>query len=111
MRCPRRRLENSTRSCCEPEKPVLNKPEAPNTYVTMGVGRVRVRIVGQGAPLLLLMGIGGHLDMWRPLADRLPQRQLVMFDFPGTGGSSLPWFPPTMAFGALFVRKLLQRLG
>lgn len=34
-----------------------------------------------------------------------------MFDFPGTGESTLPWFPPTMAHGAAFVRGLMRRLG
>jgi pimeloyl-ACP methyl ester carboxylesterase len=63
--------------------------------------------------LVLLMGIGGHLDMWQPLTERLllPGRQLVTFDFPGTGASSLPWFPPTMAHSALFVRLLMRKLG
>jgi pimeloyl-ACP methyl ester carboxylesterase len=59
----------------------------------------------------MVMGIGGHLDMWQPLAERLPNRTLITFDFPGTGGSSLPWFPPTMAHSALFVRLLLKKLG
>ncbi|GAA4351839.1 alpha/beta fold hydrolase [Angustibacter luteus] len=79
--------------------------------VRVGLGHVRVRVTGQGEPLVLIMGIGGHLDMWTPLADQLPGRQLVMFDFPGTGGSTAPWFPPTMFHGALFVRLLLSRLG
>lgn len=80
-------------------------------YVVFGSARVRVRTEGTGAPLLLLMGIGGHLDMWQPLAEQLHGRQLVMFDFPGTGESTLPWFPPTMANAALFVRGLMRRLG
>jgi poly(3-hydroxyoctanoate) depolymerase len=80
-------------------------------YVTFGSARVRVRMEGMGAPLLLLMGLGGHLDMWQPLAEKLHGRQLVMFDFPGTGESTLPWFLPTMANAALFVRSLMRRLG
>lgn len=85
--------------------------EGPIRYVTCGLGRVRVRAEGTGAPLLLLMGIGGHLGMWRPLAERLPGRRLVMFDFPGTGESSMPWFPPTMMHSAVFVRGLMRQLG
>ncbi len=72
--------------------------------------KVRVKIQGTGPPLLVIMGIGGHLDMWEPLAGWFPERSVVMFDFPGTGDSSLPWFPPTMAHCALFVRLLLQNL-
>jgi pimeloyl-ACP methyl ester carboxylesterase len=59
---------------------------------------------------MLLMGIGGHLDMWQPLTEWLPDRTLISFDFPGTGASSLPWFPPTMTHCALFVRLLMRRL-
>jgi poly(3-hydroxyoctanoate) depolymerase len=69
-------------------------------YVAVSGSRVRVRIEGAGSPLLLIMGIGGNLDMWQPLLERLPGRQLVMFDFPGTGASTQPWIPPTMAHSA-----------
>jgi pimeloyl-ACP methyl ester carboxylesterase len=59
----------------------------------------------------MLMGIGGNLDMWAPLTQRLPGRELIMFDFPGSGGSGMPRFPPTMGCNALFTRALLRRLG
>ena len=35
------------------------------------------------------MGIGGNLDMWRPLGRELPGRRLIAFDAPGTGHSSI----------------------
>jgi poly(3-hydroxyoctanoate) depolymerase len=90
----------------------MTRSEEPRTrYLMFGTSRVRVRTEGTGAPLLLLMGIGGHLDMWLPLTEHLAGRRLVMFDFPGTGDSSLPWFPPTMAHAAAFVRRLTRRLG
>jgi poly(3-hydroxyalkanoate) depolymerase len=50
---------------------------------------LRVATVGNGPPLLLVMGIGGNLDMWRPLARQLPGRRLIAFDAPGTGRSSI----------------------
>jgi pimeloyl-ACP methyl ester carboxylesterase len=81
-----------------------------NSYVRVGPTRVRVRTVGEGSPLLLLMGLGGNLDMWSPLARTFRGRKLFMFDFPGTGSSNLSWLPPTMGGNALFVRLLLQRL-
>jgi len=80
-------------------------------FVNVGPTRVRVRTVGEGPPLLLVMGIGGNLDMWQPLAEALHGRELVMFDFPGTGGSTLSFLPPTMGFNALMVRLLLKRLN
>jgi poly(3-hydroxyoctanoate) depolymerase len=85
--------------------------EVRTEYINFRLGRVRVTAQGSGEPLVLIMGIGGHIDMWEPFADRLADRQLVMFDFPGTGESTLPWFPPTMAHSAWFVRLLLRRLG
>lgn len=81
------------------------------TFVRIGATRVRVRTAGEGPPLLMLMGIGGNLGMWRPLVPHLGQRQLVMVDFPGTGGSSMSFLPPTMGWNALLVRILLRRLG
>jgi poly(3-hydroxyalkanoate) depolymerase len=81
------------------------------SFVHIGPIRVRVRVVGHGPPLLMIMGIGGNLDMWEPLVARLPDRQLVMFDFPGTGGSSTSWLPPSMALNAAFTGVLLRKLG
>jgi pimeloyl-ACP methyl ester carboxylesterase len=71
--------------------------------------QVHVRRTGDGDPLLMLMGVGGHLGLWAPLARHLPGRSLVSFDFSGTGGSSLPRFPPTIPSYACFVRRLMDR--
>ncbi|MCW2528139.1 MAG: alpha/beta fold hydrolase [Pseudonocardiales bacterium] len=81
------------------------------SYLRVGPTKVRVRTVGEGPPLLLIMGIGGNLRMWEPLVEQLPGRLLIMFDFPGTGRSQLSWLPPTMGNNALFVRLLIRKLG
>lgn len=80
------------------------------SYARIGPTRVRVRTQGQGEPLLLVMGIGGSLDMWEPVAKHLPGRELVMFDFPGTRESTISWLPAIMAHNAFFLRQLLRRL-
>jgi len=80
-------------------------------FVRVGPTRVRVRSVGEGSPLLMLMGIGGNLEMWGPLLPYLGRRRLVMLDFPGTGESSLSFLPPTMGCNALLVRSVMRRLG
>lgn len=85
--------------------------DADTSFVRVGPTRVRVRKHGSGPPLLLIMGIGGNVEMWDKLIPHLPDRELVMFDFPGTGGSGVSWLPPTMAGSALFVRKLVRVLG
>ncbi len=51
---------------------------------------LRVGVRGEGTPLLLLMGIGGNLEMWGPFEDELNARgiQTITVDSPGTGGST-----------------------
>jgi len=80
-------------------------------HVRIGPLRVRTRSIGDGDPLLLLMGIGGNLDMWAPLQAELPGRRLIMFDQPGTRGSSGPWLPATMTHNAWFASRVLRALG
>lgn len=84
---------------------------AHDQYVRVGPSRVRVRITGEGHPLLLIMGIGGNLDMWDPLLPHLPGRQVITFDFPGTGWSDRSPLPPAMGMNALLVRRLVSKLG
>ncbi|MHB8690828.1 MAG: alpha/beta fold hydrolase [Solirubrobacteraceae bacterium] len=57
--------------------------------LTLDRTRLRIATTGDGPPLLLLMGIGGNLEMWKPLARQLPGRRLIAFDAPGTGESSI----------------------
>jgi poly(3-hydroxyalkanoate) depolymerase len=73
--------------------------------------RIRVRLAGTGPPLLLVMGIGGNLDMWDPLISQLGARQLIAFDAPGTGGSGNARLPMTMRQHANVAVKVLDRLG
>ncbi len=51
---------------------------------------------GDGDPLLLIMGLGGNVDMWEPLIECLPGRRIIAFDAPGTGRSSLPMIAVTV---------------
>jgi pimeloyl-ACP methyl ester carboxylesterase len=80
-------------------------------HLHIGPFRLRARVVGDGPPLLMLMGIGGNLDMWEPLAAELPDRKLIMFDHLGTRGSSGPWLPPTMAHNAWLATRVLHAVG
>lgn len=89
----------------------MNKVNENTSFVRVGPTRVRVRTRGTGPPLLLIMGIGGNLDMWDPLLPHLPDRELVMFDFPGTGSSGWSGLPPTMAGNAWFLKMLIRALG
>lgn len=82
-------------------------------YVTAGGLRLRVARHGAGAgpPLLLITGIGAHLDMWAPFAAHAGQRELVAFDPPGAGLSQRPRLPLRMQGLARVVTELLNVLG
>jgi pimeloyl-ACP methyl ester carboxylesterase len=59
-------------------------------------------------PIMLLMGLGGNVEMWEPFRSGLVERTgatTVAFDVPGTGGSPVgcvPW--PLAAIGRLTTR-------
>src|SRR3954469_10345167 len=84
---------------------------AEHTYVDVGCHRLRVHVSGTGSPLLLVMGLGGNLEMWQPLRDALPDLQLISFDTPGTGGSSTPSLPMSIPQHAALAARLLATLG
>ena len=75
--------------------------------------RLRVAIRGTGRPLLLLMGIGGNLEMWAPFEEALDARviQTITVDAPGTGGSSGYRFPRRMSGLAHTMDAMLDTLG
>jgi poly(3-hydroxyoctanoate) depolymerase len=79
-------------------------------HLRVGGSRVFVREVGEGAPVVLLNGIGAHVEMWRPLERALPGVRLVSFDAPGTGRSSTRTRPYTMGWLAALVEQLFDAL-
>jgi len=80
-------------------------------YVTADVLRLRVGRHGSGPPLLLITGIGAHLDMWAPFAAHTGDRELVAFDPPGAGLSQRPGLPLRMSGLARVVAEMLDVLG
>ena len=72
--------------------------------------RLRVGRRGTGRPLLLITGIGAHLDMWAPFARHAGERELIAFDAPGTGLSQRSRLPLRMAALADVARALLDEL-
>jgi poly(3-hydroxyalkanoate) depolymerase len=75
--------------------------------------RLRVSVRGTGQPLLLLMGLGGNLEMWAPFEDALDGRRVrtIAVDAPGTGGSSRYRLPRRMCGLARTMQGLLDELG
>jgi poly(3-hydroxyoctanoate) depolymerase len=82
-------------------------------FVDVDGVRLRVRIAGEGPPLLLIMGVGGNIEMWHPLDRELHARgvQTISFDAPGTGESSELDRPRRMPWLARIVEHLLDDLG
>ncbi|MDQ2802892.1 MAG: alpha/beta hydrolase, partial [Pseudomonadota bacterium] len=87
------------------------KAGARTGFLTVDGLRLRFRISGSGPPLLLVMGIGGHLEMWRPLVAALPDFETITFDAPGTGESQTPRWPMRMSGLAQLTEGLLEQLG
>jgi pimeloyl-ACP methyl ester carboxylesterase len=72
--------------------------------------RLRVRVDGDGPPLLLITGLGSNIESWEPLRGLLPGRRLMSFDPPGAGASPPLAKPPRMPRLAQLVAGLLDRL-
>jgi poly(3-hydroxyalkanoate) depolymerase len=78
--------------------------------VAAGGLKLRVDRRGEGPPLLLITGIGGHIDMWRPFSAVAGRRELIAFDAPGTGRSQRPRCPLRMRALARLVTELMDAL-
>ena len=88
-------------------------PERVVRYVDVDGLTLRVGVRGTGRPLLLLMGIGGNLEMWTPFEDRFDGSavQTITVDAPGTGGSTGYRWPRRMPGLAATMAGLLRTLG
>jgi len=66
-----------------------------------------------GTPLLLIMGLGGHIGMWQPLESALHPLGVgtVAYDAPGMGHSTPDRRPRRMSGLASIVAGLLDELG
>ena len=73
---------------------------------------VAYEVVGEGAPLVLITGLGGQGRFWHGQRAWLAERfQVITFDHPGIGASAAPAQPPTVAGLAQLVVQLLDALG
>ncbi|HEY7194455.1 MAG TPA: poly(3-hydroxyalkanoate) depolymerase [Gemmatimonadales bacterium] len=62
-------------------------------------------------PLLVCNGIGASLELIEPFVSALPDREVVAFDVPGSGGSPAAWAPYRFAGLARLAHRLLLELG
>jgi poly(3-hydroxyoctanoate) depolymerase len=66
---------------------------------------------GEGTPLLLLTGIGAHIDMWQPFERLVRGRETIALDAPGTGMSDRTRLPLRMRGLARLLAELLDELS
>jgi poly(3-hydroxyalkanoate) depolymerase len=78
--------------------------------VLLGKQQVRVSVRGDGAPLLLLNGLGAPLELWEPLLAHLGGVRTIAFDTPGSGGSRTPRLPLSIRGHASLALSLLSAL-
>jgi poly(3-hydroxyoctanoate) depolymerase len=73
---------------------------------------VRVSVHNRGGvPLLMINGLGGPLEMWRPLRAELSSRTTIALDLPGCGATPATRLPWRMGGLAELVMDVLRRLG
>jgi|EndMetStandDraft_8_1072994.scaffolds.fasta_scaffold251093_2 poly(3-hydroxyalkanoate) depolymerase len=74
--------------------------------------RIGIRRGASGLPpLIVFNGIGASLELIEPFVSALPDREVVAFDVPGSGGSPVSWVPYRFAGLARLARRLLDELG
>ena len=73
--------------------------------------RVHVTESGRGDPLLLVTGLGGNTDQWAPFMEQFRTRRIIRFDAPGTGQSSTPMYPVSIAELADLAAAVLDDRG
>jgi pimeloyl-ACP methyl ester carboxylesterase len=73
--------------------------------------RVRMRVEGDGDPVLLLNGLTRPLESWGPFAESLHGRTLICFDAPGVGGSPTPILPLSISTLAALAAAMLDEVG
>ncbi len=83
------------------------------TFVRVDGQLIRVSVSGEGRPLLLVMGLGGNIEMWNPLVQALNARhiQTIAYDASGTGDSPPRLIPRRMPGVARQAAHVLDALG
>jgi poly(3-hydroxyoctanoate) depolymerase len=83
------------------------------TFVPVDGHLLRVSVRGDGPPLLLVMGLGGNIEMWEPLERALNRHgiQTIAYDASGAGHSPTRLIPQRMPGLARQAAHLLDALG
>ena len=79
--------------------------------ITTGGFSLRVRVQGDGDPVLLVNGLTRPLESWAPFTHALRGRTVISFDAPGVGGSPAPLLPVSMPTLARLAAAVLDEAG
>ncbi|MEZ5897018.1 MAG: alpha/beta fold hydrolase [Parvularculaceae bacterium] len=83
-------------------------------FVTVGAQKLRTAVWrgdGGGRPVLFFNGIGANLEIAQPLAEALPDRDVITYDLPGVGGSPDPFIPYRPWWVAKAAKTILLEYG
>lgn len=72
---------------------------------------VRIRVRGEGDPLLLINGLTRPLESWGTFEESLEDRMTISFDAPGVGGSRTPVLPLPIPMVASLAVAVLDEVG
>jgi len=80
------------------------------------VGKMTLRVAhwpgkSTPAPILLFNGIGGNFELLTPFVAALGDVEVISFDMPGIGGSTLPPYPYRMSTVARLAVHVLKKMG
>jgi poly(3-hydroxyoctanoate) depolymerase len=84
--------------------------DSADRFVSAAGLEIRVSVQGAGPPLLMVSGLGANIELWEPLTPLLASRQLIRFDPPGSGLSTVPHRPYRMGYLAAVVAAMLDCL-
>jgi len=82
-----------------------------SSYLFWRGHKIHVAETGSGDPLLLITGLGGHVEMWEPMLQHFGGHRIICFDPPGAGSSSVPMMPVPVAWLADLCATVLTDRG
>ena len=78
---------------------------------TVAVGGVVAEVEGEGAPVVMIHGLGGTTNMFQPQMEALRGYRVVRLDLPGCGRSPVPAEPPSFKSYKTAVLATANALG
>jgi poly(3-hydroxyoctanoate) depolymerase len=90
---------------------VVSVPDNREQFIDVDGRKVRIRVTGEGPPVLLINGLGANVATWTSLVSQLQGFEVISFDAPGVGRSATPKAPYTISRIADVAVRVLEELG